>query len=196
MMSGWSGLAVAAAIILVGALATDGVARVIGAPWSLGLGGQATLTGTWSGSMRARQGAEYGLLLDLEYRSTFGRSGTGRRRGRPSSSNLEGRASVCTPRGVRYEYDVRGHADRAGAIRRLWLEYDDPERSALDLAFSGRWDGQALALAADGNPFLPDGSFVLPRTTSSSDPDDGFGPIALTDRSRAGFEATCRRLQA
>lgn len=195
VMSGWSGLGVAAVIILVGALATDGIARIIGAPWSLGLGAQATLTGTWTGVMRARQGAEYGLLLDLEYRSTVGHTGTGRRRGRTSSSNLEGRASICTRRGERYEYDVRGHADRAGVIRRLWLEYDDPQRGTLDLSFTGQWDGQTLALAADRNPFLPDGSFMWPRTTSSSDPDDGFDFITLNERSRAGFEAACRRIQ-
>lgn len=179
------------------ALGAEAIYRVITAPWSIGLGGRDTLTGSWAGSLRARQGAEYGLYLDLEYRSNV--QGPGGRGGGVSDDvpdNLQGRATLCTPTGERYEYAVKGYADLIGSLETLWLEYGDPRLSALNFRLSGTWQPGALTLRTDTNPFLPDGRFVNDRWVSSDDPNDSFEPFTLTARDRGAFEATCRRIQA
>ena len=190
------------AVLIVGALILavyfggGAVYRQVTAPWSLGEVGQETLIGPWTGSLRARQGAEYGLWLDLAYRPRPVGGARRRARGSGTPSNLEGGAALCTPRGERYEYEVSGHADRDGTIKSLWLEYGDPRFSALDLRLTGAWRDRSLRLTTDKNPFLPDGTFVALRSISSADPDDSFSPVTLTDRDRAAFEATCQRIRA
>ena len=42
------------------------------------------------------------------------------------TTNLHGHATLCTPTGERYAYDVAGDANRSGTIDDLWLEYGDP----------------------------------------------------------------------
>lgn len=167
--------------------------RVVMEPWSIGIGGRDVLLGAWSGSLRAQQGAEYGLYLDLAYRekSVGYRRGAGR-----SQTNLTGRAVLCTPVGQRFEYAVSGSAGRSGDIKQLWLEYGDPKLSALNFRMSGAWRQGALTLTVPRhNPFLPDGRFITPRTVSSADPEDYFAPSTLTARDRATFEAICQRIR-
>ena len=167
--------------------------RVVMEPWSIDIGGRDTLLGTWSGSLRAQQGAEYGLYLDLAYRekSVSYRRGAGR-----SQTNLTGRAVLCTPVGQRFEYAVSGSAGRSGDIKQLWLEYGDPKLSALNFRMGGAWRQGALTLTVPRhNPFLPDGRFITPRTVSSADPEDYFAPTTLTARDRATFEAICQRIR-
>ena len=162
-------------------------------PWSIGIGGRDVLLGAWSGSLRAQQGAEYGLYLDLAYRekSVGYRRGAGR-----SQTNLTGRAVLCTPVGQRFEYAVSGSAGRSGDIKQLWLEYGDPKLSALNFRMSGAWRQGALTLTVPRhNPFLPDGRFITPRTVSTADPEDYFAPTTLTARDRATFEAICQRIR-
>ena len=186
-------------VLIIGGLLVVGVwglplaYRVVMAPWSIGLGGRDTLVGTWSGSLRAQQGAEYGLYLDLAY---WERSSSSRRGRRGSRPNLKGRAVLCTPVGERFDYAVTGAAGRSGDIKQLWLEYGDPKLSALNFRLSGAWRPGALALTVPRhNPFLPDGRFVFPRTVSSADPDDYFAPATLTARDRATFDAICQRVR-
>ena len=171
------------------------VSRVLFASWSIGLGGRDTLTGAWVGALQARQGAEYGLYLDLEYQSRDSSGYRSRAVSASGSINLQGRATLCTPPGERYEYAVQGHADPLGAVKNLWLEYGDPKLSALNLRVSGTWQPPALTLAAEKNPFLPDGRFVPTRVLSSDDPDDSFAPFALTKGDPGEFEAICRRIR-
>ena len=61
---------------------------------------------------------------------------------------------------------------------------------------AGAWDGTTLTLAARTNPFMPDGSFVFPRTVSTADPDDSFEPAQLRKADLAAFEGACQRLVA
>ena len=166
--------------------------RAVMEPWSIG---RESLLGTWSGSLRARQGAEYGLHLDVAYRErrvSYRRGAGGGRR-----TNLTGRAVLCTPTGQRFEYAVSGSASRSGQIESLWLEHGDPKLSALDFRLSGAWRSGVLTLTTPPrhNPFLPDGRFVTPRAVSSDDPDDSFAPATLTARDRATFEAICQRIR-
>ena len=66
-------------LLVVGAWGLPLAYRVVMAPWSIGAGGRDTLVGTWSGSLRAQQGAEYGLYLDLAYWERSSNSRRGRR---------------------------------------------------------------------------------------------------------------------
>jgi hypothetical protein len=165
------------------------------APWSIDQAGRGTLTGPWAGTVRARQGAEYGLWLDLAYQDRVVGGRRRRVRGQSERTNLAGRATLCTPRGERYAYEAGGRADRDGRVTALWLEYGDPPLSALNLRLTGALQDRALRLTPDANPFLPDGTFLPNRTTSSADPDDSFAPATLTDRNPAAFEATCQRIR-
>jgi hypothetical protein len=142
-------------LLVVMAFVVPKVWQVITAPWSMG---QPTLTTTWAGSTQAKLGSEYGLYLDLDYRSLDISGGTrrGRSRGRSNQPNLEGTASLCTPKGERYDYEVSGRADRSGKIEVLYLEYGDPSLSALNFQLRGDWRPDTLTLNSDKNPFLPD----------------------------------------
>ena len=107
----------AGALLLAVTFGAEAASRLLFAPWSVGFGGRATLTGPWAGSLKTRRGAEYGLYLALEYRS---RSTSYRGSGAISASgstNLQGRATLCTPKGERYEYGVSGTADPLGGSR-------------------------------------------------------------------------------
>ena len=168
--------------------------RAVTAPWSIGLGGRATLTRSWVGPAQARQGAEYTLFLDLDYKDTT-RAGRRSRSGRANRrSNLVGSAVICTPTGERYDYRVSGRADRAGKMRPLYLEYGDPKLSALNVQLTGVWQQQTVQFAANKNPFLPDGRFEPNRTLSSADPDDSFAPVTLRPGDRRAFDTACQRL--
>ena len=185
------------ALFLAATFGAPAVGRLLFAPWSIGFGERETLTGPWAGSLMTRHGAEHGLLLDLEYKERPGpsyRSGGGAL----GSNNLRGRATLCTPTGERYEYEVSGKADPLGGIEKLWLEYGDPSLSGLGLQLTGAWRGGALDLTTTKNPFLPGGRLLAARTWSSNDPvdpDDYFAPATLTARDRAAFEATCQRIR-
>jgi hypothetical protein len=188
----------ASVLFLAATFGLPAISRLLFAPWSIGIGGRETLTGPWAGSLKTGHGAEYGLFLDLEYKERPGpsyRSGGGAL----GSTNLQGRATLCTPTGERYEYEVSGKADPLGGIEKVWLEYGDPSRSGLDLQLTGAWRGGALELTTTKNPFLSGGRLLAARTSSSSDPVDPadyFAPAALTTRDRAAFEATCQRIRA
>lgn len=186
-------LLIGVVLLVVVVFGVEFVSRVLFAPWSIGVLGRDTMTGSWVGEMRAQQGAVYGLSLDLEYKSrdVGGRRGAGIGR----STNLEGNATLCTPTGERFDYDVSGHANRSGNVEILWLEYGDPSLSALNLRMSGGWRAPELTLTPDANPFLPDGRFVSTRTLSSDDPDDSFAPAALTKGDTGAFEDICQRVQ-
>jgi hypothetical protein len=179
--------------IVVVAFGIPALGRAIYAPWSIGWFGRATLTGHWVGTMQARQGAEYGLSLRLDYKEN---SSTRRSRSRGTGrTNLEGRATLCTPTGERFEYDVSGRASPFGKINDLWLEYADPSLSRLNFQMTGKWDAPDLRLETDKNPFQPDGRFVVSAPVSSADPDDSFAPFTLAEDDQSSFEAICQRVQ-
>jgi hypothetical protein len=188
----------AVALLLAASFGAAAVGRLLFASWSIGLGGRATLTGPWAGSLTTRQGAEHGLWLALEYKERPGPSyRTGG--GAMGSTNLQGQATLCTPKGDRYEYEVSGRADPLGGIEALWLEYGDRGLSGFDLQLTGAWRDGALHLTTAKNPFRPDGRLLAARTANRGDPlnpDYYFLPATLTARARTAFEATCRRIQA
>ncbi len=181
----------AVALLLIGTSGAAAVGRLLFAPWSIGFPGRETLTGPWAGSLKTPNGAEFGLLLDLEYKERSGRGVGG-------STNLRGDATLCTPQGERYEYDVSGTADPLGGIEKLWLEYGDPGLSGLGLQLTGAWRGGALDLRTTKNPYLG-GRLLAARASSGNDPvnsDDYFAPATPIARDRAAFEATCQRIRA
>jgi hypothetical protein len=186
------------ALFLAATFGLPAIGRLLFASWSIGVGGRETLTGPWVGSLKTGRGAEFGLLLDLEYKERSGpsyRSGGGAL----GSTNLQGRATLCTPTGERYDYEVSGKADPLGGIEKLWLEYGDPSLSGLDLQHTGAWRGGALDLTTTQNPFHPDGRLLAARTASRDDPvdpTDYFAPASLTARDQAAFGATCQRIRA
>jgi hypothetical protein len=167
-----------AVVLVVGvALGAQFVGRALYASWSIGWFGRETLTGTWIGTMRATRGAEFGLLLELDYKGRD--SSTSRSRASGSRPNLEGRATICTPAGERYDYAVSGFASPFGTVERLWVEYGDTKLSALNLRLSGEWRPPVLHLQSEANPFLPDGRFLPTRVLSGDDPDDSLAPFDL-----------------
>lgn len=192
-ISGKRAFVILIVLLVVVVFGLDFISRVLFAPWTIGLFGRDTMTGNWVGEMRAQQGAGYGLFLDLDYKSP----GIGRRSnsGRSSTTNLVGRASLCTPTGERFDYEVSGYASRSGKVERLRLEYGDPSLSALNLRMSGSWDAPELSLTPETNPFLPDGRFLTTRVLSSDDPDDSFAPAILTKGSENTFEDLCQLVQ-
>jgi hypothetical protein len=186
-------LAFVVVAIVVIAFGIPALGRAIYAPWSIGWFGRATLTGHWVGTMQAHQGAEYGLSLQLDYKEN---SSTRRSRSRGTGrTNLEGRATLCTPTGERFEYEVSGRASAFGKINDLWLEYGDPSLSRLNFDMTGKWNAPNLRLETDKNPFQPDGRFGVSAPVSSADPDDSFAPITLVEDDQGSFEAICQRVQ-
>ena len=185
-----------AVLLLAVAFGAEAVGRLLFAPWSISFGGRETLTGPWAGSLKTRHDAEHGLFLALEYRERPGSYGS--RGGALGHSNIKGRATLCTPKGERYEYEVSGKADPMGGIEALWLEYGDPRLSGLNLQMTGAWRDGALHLTTTKNPFLSDGRLLAARTPRSDepiDPDDYFTPATMTERDPEAFEATCQRIQ-
>lgn len=165
------------ALVVAVAFGARLVGQVLWASWSIGWFGRDTLTGSWVGTMHAKRGAQFGLFLDLDYKARATRNNRSRYgRSRP---NLEGVATICTPSGERYDYTVSGFATPLGTVEKLYIEYDDPKLSALNLRLSGEWQPPVLRLESETNPFLPDGRFVSNRVLSSDDPDDSFAPIEL-----------------
>jgi hypothetical protein len=159
--------------------------RWLRAPWSFAALGP-TLTGVWEGPLRARRGAEYRILLSLEYAASGQRTS--------SELNLTGTGQICTARDDLYEYDLDGEASRSGDSIRVLLTYVDPVRSALGNRLEGSWSGQTLTLRPLANPFQPDGTFVLNRSLSSADPDDSFEPAELRKSDLPTFLAACARM--
>ena len=183
-----------ALLLVVGiAFGAQLVGRVLYASWSIGWFGRETLTGSWIGTMKAKRGAEFGLWLHLDYKP---RESRGRRtRSSGSTSNLEGRATICTPTGERYDYVVAGFASAFGTVERLRFEFGDPKLSALNMRLSGEWRPPVLHLQSEANPFAPDGRFVPGRPMSSADPDDSLAAFDLTKGSIEDL-AACGRGKA
>jgi len=155
------------------------------APWSMAVLGP-TLTGYWDGPLRARQGAEYRILLDLQYREFQGRNDT--------RSNLTGQARICSRHGDGHQYTLDGEATRTGDHVEIRLSPTDPARGELGNTLEGAWNGQTLTLQPRSNPFMPDGTVRPGRTLSSLDGDDLFGPAELRKSDTASFLIACARL--
>ncbi|MCC7371465.1 MAG: hypothetical protein IT306_23805 [Chloroflexi bacterium] len=143
--------------------------RWVWAPWSMPALGP-TLTGVWEGPLRAEQGAEYRLYVELSYRDGGVRLS--------GASTLTGRARICNRAGELFEYSVDGEASRSGDRVELRLTFADPARRALGTVLDGSWSGQSLTLRPTANPFA----------------DDGFVPAELHRAEPAAFLIGCGRL--
>jgi len=165
------------------------VDKVLFAPWALEWTRGATPLGTWEGPLQARLGAEYHLLLELQYQSP-GSEGD-------HETNLKGTARLCTPSGDTYDYTLTGSATRSGTQLRVSLRYGDPQRSALAIGWRGTWHADTVRLErASDNPFLPNGVFDPRRISRSTDPDDAFQATALHHGTAAAFVLACTQLHA
>ena len=67
-ISGKRAALIAVVLVIVVALGAQAVSRALFASWSIGLFGRNTLTGSWIGSMRAKQGAVFGVFVHLDYK--------------------------------------------------------------------------------------------------------------------------------
>jgi hypothetical protein len=166
--------------------------RVVEAPWSLGVGGRPTLTGTWEGPRRAGLGTEYRLYVDLSYESS---SADANRYG--LSDNIGGEARLCSPAGDVWVYRLSGRANRAGDA--ITLDFRTPAEGP-PMPTPGRveasWHGaHELTIAGGYNPLMPDGTFAVSRVVSSSDPDDSFVPATLVRGDLPTFDTMCRALR-
>jgi hypothetical protein len=189
---GWRGFLLTLPLLAVVAYGFTWLQQWIEAPWSLGGPGQPTLTGTWEGPLRARQGSQYRLFVDV--RDDERRLNRSRSRGTRNRADLVGFGRICAPTGTLYEYTVIGGANRSADEVRIELEYPDPKLSALGIDFEGGWHGETLALRALSNPFDPAGTFTPNRSWSSADPPDDIAPTDLRRATLADFEAACRQL--
>ena len=202
-------------VILFGAvMILTPVAAFISAPWSLGLGGAPTLTGSWVGSLRSKWGSEYHLHLDLAWEPPRIRTS---RRGRSSSrADLTGKARICNRAGKELRLAVSGDADRSASDVRIDLEVrESPYRESLPLR--GAWHGDTLQVDAFTTPFGPEGELRGGRSTVSSTttdqagrlvelyptdlgpnqvPADSFPRVTLHKGGEAEYRAGCRALQA
>lgn len=186
---GVAGLVAFAASALVG---MEFGCRAVEAPWSLGMGGRPTLTGTWEGPRPARLGTEYRLYVALAYESS---AADAKRYG--LSDNLAGEARLCSPTGDVWLYRLRGQATRAGDTLTLdvWTPAEGPPMPTPG-RIEAAWHGaDELTIAGGYNPLMPDGTFAASRVVSSSDPDDSFVPSTLVRGDLATFDTNCRALR-
>lgn len=208
---------VLAVAILAGLLAIlTPISAFISAPWSLGLGGGPTMTGTWVGPLRSKWGSEYHLHLDLAWEPPSLRSSRGGRSGRGSSrGDLTGTARICNRAGKEFRMEVSGDADRSASDVRIDLEARTSQyRESLPLR--GAWDGDTLQLSAFTSPFGPEGELRGSRSTVSSSttdqagrfvelyptdltadqvPGDRFPEVTLRKGGEAEFRAGCQAIQ-
>jgi hypothetical protein len=178
-----------AVLIVVAIVGTELGWRIFDAPWSFGGAGRPTLTGTWEGPRRAKLGAEYRLLVELDH--SWGTEVYG------MPDNLEGEARLCSPTGDVWVYRLTGRANRAGdAMTLRFGTPTDGPRMPTPGQVDASWDGDdTLTIAPGYNPLLPDGRFAPSRVVSSADPDDSFLPAPLTRGDRGSFERACRLLK-
>jgi hypothetical protein len=181
-LGGWIIVAMIVAIAATWVFGSSLVIRWFDAPWSIAALGP-TLTGSWEGPLRARQGAQYHLTLAFEYVEA-GRS----------TSNIRGKGRICNRHGETFELSVSGTANRAGDRITLILPKADDVPLGPSLTLDGHWNGQKLTVRPTANPFLADGTFQAVRTISTSDPDDSFMPSDLHPGDPASFETACRLL--
>lgn len=182
------GMLVTLALIVFGGVILPEAIKVVTAPWAVTWLPGPKLAGTWDGPLRARQGSEYRVFLDLRYADE--------REQNLFDNNLAGTARVCTRHGQTYEYGVSGGVNAFSQRVKIGLGYGDPRLSGLGFALVGRWEGAPLRLTASDNPFDPDGIYRHGSPRSTADPDDSFLPTELTPGSLADFETSCRRIAA
>ena len=166
--------------------------RAVEAPWSIGVGGRPTLTGTWEGARRAQLGTEYRFYLALAYASA---SADADRFGR--SDNLTGEARLCSPAGHVWTYPVTGRANRSGdaVTLDLWTPAEAPAMPAPGRVEAAWQGGDELTIRGGYNPLMPDGTFVASRVVGSDDPDDSFVQATLGRGDLASFGTRCQALQ-
>jgi hypothetical protein len=168
-------------------VAIQELAWVLFVPWAVGWLPGPKLIGTYGGELVAEQGARYPLLLELEPHYRY-RGGPGS----PRASNLQGRAQLCTPPGMRIAYEVSGYANPWGEDLTLYLEYADPSLSQLNFQFHGEWEGDRLELRpTQHNPFGRDGSFDPNRVRDPADPSDYFAAFVLRKDAVRGLPGNC-----
>ena len=95
------GLVLVVAIIVAAYTILTPISQFIVAPWSMGLGGSPTMTGSWVGSLRSKWGGEYYLHLTLEWDPPSMR-GSSRSRRASSRGDLTGTARICNRAGKEF----------------------------------------------------------------------------------------------
>jgi hypothetical protein len=209
------GLALAVALLVGVSFVLTPISQLLFAPWSMGLGGAPTLTGTWTGPLRSKWGSEYYLHLDLAWDPP--RLNTSRSRGRSSSrADLVGTARICNRAGKEFRLEVSGDADRSASEVRIDAEARD-SRYRESLPLRGAWHGDTLDLSAFTSPFGPEGELRGARSTVTSTttdqagrlvelyptgltpdqvPGDSFPQVTLRKGGEAEFRAGCQSVRA
>ena len=181
----------------------------------MGLGGSPTITGSWVGPLRSKWGAEYVLLVNLEWDPPRIRGAS--RRGRASSrGDLTGTARICNRSGKVLHLALGGDADRSASDVQIDLEARE-SRYRESLPLRGAWHGDTLDLSAFTTPFGPEGELRGARSTVSSTttdqagrmvelyptdltpdqvPADSFPRVTLQKGGESEFRAGCQSIRA
>jgi hypothetical protein len=174
------------------------------APWSFRIGARWTPAVTWSGFGRLRDssGAQYGLFVSF---SPNLRGGAGRiSRANPLFNyGLRGTGWVCTGRGTRYRFDLRGGIyglwrDTDGAYTHLSLAEPRGPKNRRQFDLYGEWHGPQLVLDDHKSMFihfLPDGSLTPARGYTSPVPEK-HANVTLSWGTERDFESLCETLTA
>jgi hypothetical protein len=207
------GLVLAVAILAGLQAVLTPISQLLFAPWSLGLGGGPTLTGTWVGPLRSKWGSEYYLHLDLAWDPPRLSSS---RNSRSSGGDLTGTARICNRSGKEFAMAVGGDANRSASDVRIDVEAR-ASRYRESLPLRGAWHGDTLDLSAFTTPFGPEGELRGARSTVTSTttdqagrlvelyptgltpdqvPGDSFPQVKLRKGGEAEYRAGCRSIQA
>ncbi len=154
------------------------------APWAYGMFGRSTLTGSWTGTAQAQDGARYVFYLDLVHSRNLTDlpAMEGSKRG---FGELSGTLSWCAQDGRTKSLPVEGGADHSASDVNIRVHLPDhPETGLYPSYFQGAWHGSTLALRV---------SFVW-REGASSTSSSARWPdlsLAMDKRGYRAYQAAC-----
>lgn len=162
--------------LLVALYAAD---RVLLNPWSMGLGGQPTLTGYWEGTVDVAAGDRRNVVVQLRYHLpiTTGASPTG-------WDSLKGAIEVCGPAGTLTSGPTGEPENRSGS--RFGVDPWNATGPGLRLGrLRGQWEGDRITAQSETYTVRADGS------ASGSGEDHREATFELRRSSKAAYERTC-----
>lgn len=173
------------------------------APWAFHIGGRWTPTTNWQGVGRLvdSAGQSYGLYTSFspDFRD---RRGIHVSPGRPTPQfSLRGKASVCTPSGMRIRFDLRGDIfgawrDVDGKLIVLNLAEPGNARPRRHFTLYGSFDGPALSMDDHKTMFmylLSDGNLTPARSYTAPVPEK-HARVTLEWGTEADYDRLCRDL--
>lgn len=163
-------------------------------PWAFNIGGRFTPWTQWTGygKLQSSTGATYGLYVRFWLTPYRGGSTGG-------GNNLRGDALLCTPKGINYNYDLRGNVKNAwstteGKHTDLYFYVPKGGKALRGFDLSGVWRNGALVLDDKGTmrfSFQPDGT-LAPKGWVTRSPSSDHAFMTLAYGTKDDFEAFCK----